>query len=420
MTGHILIVGASLGGLRAAEQLRSRGWQGRITVVGEEAYRPYNRPPLSKDVLGSDTQTDADDTHRGLAFRLRDSLSDVDWRLGRSVVSTALEDRQVRLDDGESLVFDGLVVATGLRSRRLPLEGGESGRHVIRDLDDALALRQALAARPRVAVVGFGFIGCEVAATARTLGCEVTVVGPEACPLERVLGGALGAAVQRYHEARGVAFRPGRTVRAMRPDSVNGPVQGLVLDDGEVLPAEVVVEAIGSHPNVEWLAGNGLDLGDGVLCDNALRVEGLPHVVAVGDVARFPNPLFDDVPRRVEHWCMPTDTAKRAARTLVDHLAGAPADESPFEPLPTFWTDQFDRRVQGLGAPALADRVVVAEGGLDLSRAGEDGLAVEYYRDDRLVGAALVQCKHRLAYYRKRLQSAGPPIEARRSAGTAG
>src|SRR6185437_2485145 len=252
---------------------------------------------------------------------------------------------------------------------------------------------------PRVVVVGGGFVGCEVACTALSLGCEVTVVEPLGPPMLRVLGAELAAAVQASHERAGISFVIGQAVIAYTgqdrvtgvviadgtdPGSARvsgGPASGGHAVAGAVLPADLVIEAIGSIPNTEWLAGNGLDLSDGVLCDNTLAVvmggsPGVP-VTAVGDVARFPNPLLDDVPRRVEHWSMPTDTARRAAATLHARLSGIPLDTTPFQPLPSFWSDQGELRMWSFGSPGLADDVEITEGDLgELTR----GLLANYCR----------------------------------------
>lgn len=373
--GRIVVAGASLGGLRAAEQLRAAGHTGEIVVVGDEPHPPYNRPPLSKEALATEISLDR------VAFRMRPSVADVAWRLGTPVVRADLAARTVHLADGTEIRYDGLVVATGLRPRRLDAPGTGPSRHVVRTLDDAAALRERLRPGVRAAVVGAGFIGCEVAATARTLSADVTVVAPEEQPMLRPLGARLGAELRRRHEGRGVRFLLGRTVARFTGT-------GLELSDGTQVAAEVVVEAVGSVPCVEWLDGNGLDLSDGVLCDGALRVEGRPEVVAVGDVARFPNPRYDDVPRRVEHWSMPTDTARHAARTLLGQDAG------PFMPLPSFWSDQYDLRLQSFGAPGLGDDVRVLEGDLG----GE--AVVGYHRDGRLVGVVMLGAARRQAHYR--------------------
>ncbi|MFF4417176.1 NAD(P)/FAD-dependent oxidoreductase [Streptosporangium sp. NPDC001559] len=388
---RIVIAGASMGGLRAAERLRAGGFTGEIVAVGDERHLPYNRPPLSKEALASEV------THEAVAFRLRPAVADVIWRLGVPIASADLAARAVRLADGTEIGYDGLVVATGMRPRRLPVPGPE-GRHVVRTIEDAAALRARLLPGTRVLVVGAGFIGCEVAATARVLGCQVTVVAPEAEPMLRPLGAGLGAALRRRHEEEGVRFLLGRTVRRFLGE---GSPAGAELSDGTVAEADVVVEAVGSAANTEWLGGNGLDLSDGVLCDNALRVEGRPGVVAVGDVARFPNPRYDDVARRVEHWSVPTDTAKRAVPTLLADLGQAGHDPAPFTPLPTFWSDQYDLRIQSFGAPGLGgDDIRVLEGDLG----GE--VAVGYHDGGGLVGVVMIGLPSALARYRTELMRA--------------
>ncbi|EPJ38155.1 putative Rhodocoxin reductase [Streptomyces afghaniensis 772] len=370
MSGRIVVAGASLGGLRAAEQLRAAGWTCGITVIGDEPHRPYNRPPLSKEVLAGKA------SFASLAFTPKPSAADVEWRLGTRVTTVRLAERTVELHDGAVLSYDGLVVATGMRPRRLRCPGPVEGRHTVRTIDDAQVLRDELT-RPgvRVVVIGAGFIGCEVAATAVGLGAaEVTVVDPLPLPMVGPLGEMLARVLLTRHEERGVAFVLGQGVTAFEGDD---RVTGVVLSDGSVLPADVVVESVGSVANTEWLDGNGLDLSDGVLTDQHLRVGGRPDVVAVGDVARFPNARYDGVPRRVEHWSVPTDSAKHAAKVLVGGEAGL----APFAPLPTFWSDQHDFRLQSFGAPALGlGDVRVLDGDI----AGD--VLVGYHRDGRLVG----------------------------------
>jgi NADPH-dependent 2,4-dienoyl-CoA reductase/sulfur reductase-like enzyme len=439
MVNHrVAVVGAGLGGLRTAEQLRAAGHAGPITVVGAEPHMPYNRPPLSKELLAHELAdaeaapgADADDLaalHERVVFRRRASVADVTFRLGAAVTATDLSTGTLTLADGDTVRFDGLVAATGLRPRRLTVPGPDgpgSGRHVLRTLDDCAGLRAELRAalrdvaaqavpvsasrerssrtavsgppspgraatggfhRPRVVVVGGGFIGCEVACTARSLGCDVTVVEPAGPPMLRVLGPELAGAIQRAHERDGIGFVIGQA-----PAGYAGQdrVTGVVLD-GTVLPADLVVEAVGSVPNTEWLAGAGLDLTDGVLCDNSLAaVSGTrprAPVTAVGDVARFPNPRFDDVPRRVEHWSMPMDTARRAAATLNAMLTGEAPDQNPFEPLPSFWSDQGELRLQSFGSPGLGDDIET-EGDL---RDPARGLLATYRRAGRLVGGVAV------------------------------
>ena len=372
---------------RAAQRGAARvGYSGQIVVLGAEAHPPYTRPPLSKAALAGGPRHDA------VALRVRAAAADVEWRLGNPAVGADLAAGRVAPEHGPPIGFDALMVCTGLRPRRLPLPGPTAGRFVLRTLDDAVALHAALRPGAEVVVVGAGFIGCEVAATARTLGCRVTVLAPESEPMERALGVELGAEVHRQHTDRGVRWRLGESLTGFTgADTARGVRLPDGFRDGAVLPADVIVEAVGSAPNVDWLDGNGLDLSDGVLCDNALRAvgapAGAPPVVAVGDVARFPNPLFGPRPARIEHWSVPGETARRAARTVAAELGVAEPDDLPFMPVPTFWSDQYDFRVQSVGRPdlGLADVRVLAAGS-DGEHAGE--VVLGYHRDGRLVGVA--------------------------------
>lgn len=377
---HVAVVGGSLAGLRSAEQLRALGHTGPISVFSAERHLPYNRPPLSKEALGESDSATAEDLADQLAFRRRASIADVDFHLGRPVVSADLRDHRLTVESGAQVDYDALVIATGLRPRRLTAPGPDRGRHVLRNVEDCVGLRAALTPGARAVVVGGGFIGCEVAATLHSLGHRVTVVEPAGAPMQRVLGARLAAAVQRSHTDAGIDFVIGTGVERYTGDDV---VTGVVLGTGRAIAADVVVEAVGSDCNVEWLDGHGLDLSDGVLTDNRLAVVGAVDTVAVGDIARFPNPLFDDVPRRVEHWSIPTDTAKRAAATVLGLLD----DTVPFAPIPAFWSTQLDLRLQSYGSPALADEAQVAQGTLD-DLAG--GVIVAYHRDERHVGTVAV------------------------------
>ncbi|UYM04908.1 NAD(P)/FAD-dependent oxidoreductase [Solicola gregarius] len=405
----VVIVGAAMAGLRTAEQLRTGGWDGPIIVIGDEPHLPYNRPPLSKEALSLSAERPIGEWHDTVAFRLRPSVSDVHWRLGRTVVAADLTARTVKLDDGEALGWSGLAVASGLRPRRLPADWPTQGRVALRTLDDAIALRAGLRPGVRVVIVGAGFIGCEVAASARRLGCEVTVVEPLDAPLVRGLGNEVGTAVRRYHERSGIRFRMGRGVVGLASEGER--VAGVRLDDGEELPADLVLEAIGAVPNVEWLEGNGLDLGDGVLCDASLRVEGRSGVVAAGDVARYPNARYAIGAQRIEHWSNPTDTAKRAASTLLADIDGAPPTSTPFAPLPSFWSDQGDLRLQSFGSTCIADAATVVDGRLDPL---DDGAVVEYTLGSELVGVLLInQPPKTFRAHRARVDAAYLSIDGR-------
>jgi NADPH-dependent 2,4-dienoyl-CoA reductase/sulfur reductase-like enzyme len=402
---RVIVVGASYSGLRAAEALRRNGFTGELVIVGAERHQPYDRPTLTKGALAADPDPDV------IALPLPASLGEVSWRLGTRVTSSDLNAHTLTLDDGTDLTFDGLVIATGLRSRHLPIDW-EPPRLAVRDLDDNVRLRAAmqaaLASGRRMVVVGAGFIGCEVAAVGAGLGLDVTVVAPEDVPLVAQLGEQLGAALQRRHEREGVRFLLGRGVTAVQGSNSSAQVE---LSDGAALDAEVVVEAVGCSPVVDWLGGNDLDLTDGVLADSHLRALSGPtssprgDVVVCGDVARFPNALFDDAPRRVEHWTMAADTGKRAGRTLALHLAGA-ADDKPFAPVPTFWSEQYDLRLQSFGLPHLGNDVRVLEGSLDdgLDRGFEQGLqhgvVVGYHRDGVLAGVVMAGFEQSYRQYR--------------------
>jgi len=351
----VAVVGASLAGLRAAQALRRLGFSGRLIAIGEESEPPYDRPPLSKDVLAGKW-----DVERTRLLRPEDDALAVEWRLGRRAEALDLGARQVRLAGGESIGFDGLVIATGTYARRLPGAPPLAGIHVLRTLDDCLALRSALDASPRVVVIGAGFIGLEVAATCRGRGLEVTVVEALAAPLERGLGAKLGAYVGEIHRDQGVDLRLGakvaRLVGATRVEAVE-------LADGTRIPADVVLVGIGAAPSTGWLEGSGLELADGVVCDASCRTTRAPFVVAAGDVARWPNPLFE-TSMRIEHWTNATEQADHAAATL---LAGEGGGE-PFAPVPFVWSDQYDRKIQVAGRLEGADATRIVDGSLEERR----------------------------------------------------
>ena len=353
----VLIVGAGLGGLRTAEALRSNGFSGEIVIVGDESHQPYNRPPLSKEALNSGL------SHEDLKFRQRDSVADVSWVLGSAAVKLDLAEHKVILADGTSCTFDALVVSTGIRPRLLPIPGPTQGLFALRTLNDAQSLQAAIGPGVNVVILGSGFIGCELAATATTLGANVHVVSLSIEPMVMPMGVDLGAAMRKRHETKGVTFHLGHTVEKFNGDH---HIESVTLDSGEVITASVVIEAIGSVPNTQWLHDSGLNLDDGVLVDSNMRALGAQiPIYAVGDISNHPNKFYGNQTRRIEHWNMPTETGKRAGAALAAELAGRdlPADE--FFALPAFWSDQYEFQLQSYGLPGAGTSHRIASGALD-------------------------------------------------------
>lgn len=363
---HIVVVGASLAGLRGVETLRREGYDGRITWIGAEPHAPYDRPPLSKQILTGRTEPEQ------IALR-REPLEDLGAELRLGVRAAALDGREraVALEGGERVPYDGLLVATGSTARRLPGAPELEGLHVLRTLDDALAIRRALEKGPRVAVVGAGFIGAEVAATCRSRGLEVTMVDPLPVPLSRSLPPPLGEALAALHRDHGVDLRLGVGVEAVEG---RGRVERLALSDGSRLEVDLVVVGIGVVPATDWLEGSGLELRDGVVCDETCATR-LPGVVAAGDLARWTNPRFGEE-MRIEHWSHAVEQAQAAANTLL----GRPV---VYAPVPYVWTDQYDRKLQIAGVPRAGDEMRVVEGSL-----AERRFVALFGRAGRLVGVA--------------------------------
>ncbi len=368
---RIVIVGASLAGLRAAEELRHKGYEGTITVVGDEPHRPYDRPPLSKQVLAGTKAPEA--TALGVAGGSVDDLG-IDWLLGATATGLDLRERAVLLGGGDRLLYDGLVIATGASPRRLPGTDHIDGVRTLRTLDDCLAIRAALEAGPRrIAVVGAGFIGAEVAATCRGLGIEVSLIEALPVPLERGLGAAMGGVMADLHRDHGVDLRLGVGVVLVEGSD---QVERVRLTDGSVLDVDLVVVGIGVAPNTDWLLESGLTIDNGVLCDETCLAA--PGVVAAGDVARWPNRRFDEV-MRVEHWDNAIEMGGHAARTLLAERSGWVGE--PYAPVPWFWSDQYDRKVQLAGRAAADDLVEVVSGSVPDRR-----FVAFYGRAGRLVG----------------------------------
>ncbi|WP_329576449.1 FAD-dependent oxidoreductase [Kitasatospora sp. NBC_01250] len=398
---RIVVAGGGLAGLSAAGRLRERGYDGELVLIGEELRRPYSRPPLSKQFLAG--ELGAED----LTFRADDTL-DAHWLLGTQLLGLDTESRSVELRGGERLPYDGLVIATGVDARRLPSTPVVSDRvRTVRTLADAAAIQQALqqARAHHVVILGGGFVGCELACTARDLGMEVTLVVHSAPLLRRVLGSKLGEVVGRIQARAGVDVRLGTRISHWRD---TGTGLRLQLDDGELLEADFVVLGLGSVPRTEWLRGSTLDTADGVLCDttcHALDVAGrpVPGVVAAGDVARWPNARFDATPRRVEHLIHAVEMGQHAA----DALLAGPEQAARFTPVPRFWSEQHGTRLQAVGMPALGERMEVVEGSLRT-----ESFVATYHRDtatgSQLVAAVAFDRPRQLLDYRDAIGRIGP------------
>jgi NADPH-dependent 2,4-dienoyl-CoA reductase/sulfur reductase-like enzyme len=369
--GTAVVVGASLAGLRAAEALRRGGFRGRLVLIGAEPHPPYDRPPLSKQVLAGTWEPEKAE----LLDRAGLEALGVEARLGVRATGLDAAARRVTLEDGGRLDADGVVIATGSAPRR-PF--AEEGVLVLRTLEDCRRLRDALVSREgtaRLAVIGAGFIGSEVAATCSALADRVTVIEALPVPLAAALGETVGAALGALHWRNGVHLRTGVAVAAVRP----GPPAEIELTDGSVVEADVVVAGIGVVPEVGWLEGSGLALGNGVDCDGALF--GADGVVAAGDVSRFP---YRGHPARIEHWQMAADMGAAAAASLLAGRAAAPR----FRPVPYFWSDQYKEKIQMLGRPGQGDEVVVVDGDLD-------GRFVALYRQGAQLTAAVALTRPR-------------------------
>ena len=382
----VVVVGGSLGGLRTAEALRRLGYDGRLVLVGEEAHRPYDRPPLSKELLRGEREPESIALVKPDRF---DALG-LDLRLGCRATALDPAAREVALSSGERLRYDACVIATGCAPRRLPKQPALAGLHVLRTLDDALAIRAELARGPRVAVIGAGFIGAEVAASCRALGLEVTMVEPLETPLAASVGTAIGEVVAALHRDHGVALHMGVRVEGFEG---GGRLERLRLSDGSALAVDVAIVGIGVRPCTEWLASSGLALDDGVVCDETTRASA-PGVVAVGDVARFYNPLFG-VSMRIEHWTHAVEQASAAAETLL----AEPGAAKPYAPAPFVWSDQYDLKIQSAGHPLAGDETRVVHGSL-----AERRCVVLHGRKGRLVGAVALNRVRQLMAYRRMIR----------------
>ena len=398
---QIVVIGGSLAGLRCVEALRRLGYDGRLTWVGAETHLPYDRPPLSKDVLAGTREPDRIALTRGDSFE----ALDLDLRLGQCATELDLNERVVELESGARVSYEGLVIATGATPKSLPGIGSLGGVHTLRTLDDCLAIRSELERGPRVAVVGAGFIGAEVAATCRQRGLEVCLIEALPAPMAAALGTQIGEVCAAAHRDHGVDLRCGVGVAGLEGDT---RVERVRLSDGSSVAADVVVVGIGVTPATGWLETSGLTVDDGVVCDETTAAA--PGVVAAGDVARWTNPLFGES-MRVEHWTNAVEQGEAAAARL---LAG-PDGAVPFAPVPFVWSDQYDLKIQSAGIMKPDDEIHIAHGSLEERR-----FVALFGRKGRLTGALAFGRARLLMGYRRKIRDGLAWDEACTSANAAG
>ena len=384
--GHFVVVGASLAGLRACEGLRTGGFNGRITLVGAEQHVPYDRPPLSKKVLQGEWELDR------IALRSAEALKELELELRLGVPAAALElsptgrGGTVTLADGMSIIGEAVIIATGSRPRTLRHQ--PSGAHVLRTIEDSMALRSEFAGGDRrVCLIGAGFIGLEAAAAARMAGNEVTVLEALPAPMLRAFGPVVGAAMAAVHDDEGVDVRCGVMVEEFT-DS------GVLLNGGELVAADVILIGIGAEPVVDWLAGSGLTLGDGVVADETLRAA--PGVFAAGDVTRWPNGQFGGEQMRIEHWTNAAEQGAHAACNVLSEARGEPL--APYRSVPFVWSDQYRHRIQYVGHASAHHHGEIAVGSV-----ADRKFVALYERDGLLRAAAGLNLPRLVMPYRKLL-----------------
>lgn len=379
---RVVIVGGGLAGHRAAAALRRAGFDRQIVLLTDEAHAPYDRPPLSKQVLAGAMEANA--------LFYAPLPANVDMRL--STPATALHiDRSVVSTPVGDIEYDGLLIATGRRARSWPGAPRLAGFHTLRTIDDAVRLRTVLEPTLPVAIIGAGFIGCETAATLRGLGVnDVSLIDVAPHPMP-VLGPKIGERAAALHRDRGVKLYLGARVAGFEGTD---RVETVRLDGGTEVPARVVLVAIGSAPNSEWFADSGLPLVGGALrCDQHCMVVGTDNIAAAGDIARFPHPSAVDTEVCVEHWAIARDMGALAAENLITD----PGARRAYRTVPSFWSDQYDVKIRSAGLLAVADRVEIVED------AGPAAFIAEAYRDDELVGAVAFNRNRAILAYQQRL-----------------
>lgn len=393
---HVVVVGAGLAGLRTVETLRTEGYAGRISLVGAEPHPPYDRPPLSKEILAGKWPDER--------ATLRDTagLAELEVEAHLGVAATGVDEDVVELSDGTRLDYDALVVATGVRARRLPFQPEHPRIHLLRTLEDCVSLRSSLSEARSLLLIGAGFIGAEVAATARGAGLEVTIVEALPRPFERVLGEQMGELCAQLQRDNGVDVRAG-----VRPERFveAGERVGVRLVDGSELSADCAVVGIGTVPGNGWLAGLGIAADEPLSCDDRGLIDGAPGVYAVGDVAAWHQPTRGDV-LRLEHWTSATEQAGVVARRIAGTEITREADVVPY-----FWSDQYGLKLQLVGRPELAERVEVLHDPGTIK-----GTVGGYFAEGRLVAALGFHAPRPLMRYRKLVEAGADEPEVRETA----
>ncbi|MEU2392311.1 FAD-dependent oxidoreductase [Streptomyces sp. NPDC007369] len=414
-SGRIVVVGASLAGLRAAETLREEGFKGSLTMIGDEPYEPYDRPPLSKQVLLGKSTAERTALPRRRAI-------DAEWRLGVAASGLDMAGKRVRLADGDEVPYDRLMIATGVRARPWPnqAEAELDGVFVLRTRDDGAALARRFDAGPRrVLVIGAGFTGSEIASACRERGIEVTVAERGSAPLVGALGGVIGEVAAELHREHGVDLRTGVMVTALEGDST-GRVRAAHLSDGGTVECDVVVVCLGAQRNTEWLTGSGLGAGPrGIACDAGCRAFDIMGIVTddiyvAGDVARSPHPLFGYQFLSLEHW----GNAVCQAETAAHNMLSESADRRPHIWVPAFWSSQFGVNIKSVGVPSMGTEIMITQG----SRAERRFTGVYGYQG-RVIGAVTFDNARWLEFYEKQIELTAPfpppfPTLDRRSDGS--